>query len=266
MEKRDSLIQIVSELLEIDSGRINSDLPLTGKGMQGSMARARLDAAIRKRIGIRCPAVYTVRNFGELEMAIFSDSATPQLAAGGPPGRVNANQPDMGSIPMSCGIDIENVDALPAAKDYREDEFYKLSFTPTEIAYCLLQENPRMHFAARWCAKEALKKCDAAYLHNEMSAIELVTSDRQAPYLSLLRDGASTRLAVAVSISHTSHTAVAVVVQESRRASQALEEKKGVPIGQPALSVDRRGGTRSVGVLAFFALVLSVWALLRTLL
>jgi phosphopantetheine--protein transferase-like protein len=172
----------------------------------------------------------------------------------------------MGSTPLSCGIDIGTVDDLPVAKDYREDEFYKLSFTPTEIAYCLLQENPRMHFAARWCAKEALKKCYAAYLHNEMSAIELVTSDRQAPYLTLLRDGAVTRLPVTVSISHTSHTAVAVVVREAGRASQPLEEKKEAAACQPALSVDRRNGTRRVGVLAFFALVLSMWALLRTLL
>jgi hypothetical protein len=90
MEKRDSLVQIVSELLEIDSGRISSHLPLTGKGMQGSLARRRLDAAIRERIGIRCPAAYTAKNFGELETAIFSDSGPPQLPAAVTPSRVNA--------------------------------------------------------------------------------------------------------------------------------------------------------------------------------
>ncbi len=198
--------------------RINSDLPLTGKGMQGSLARTRLDAAIRKRIGIRCPAVYTAKNFGELEAAIFSDSAPPELPAVVTlePGQCRASL-IWARLMISCGIDIENVEDLPSAKDYREDEFYKLSFTPTEIAYCLLQENPRMHFAARWCAKEALKKCDAGYLHSEMSAIELVTSDGRAPYLALLRDGVVTRLPVGVSISHTSHTAVAVVIRGSAR-------------------------------------------------
>ena len=267
MEKRDSLVQIVSELMEIDSARITSDLPLAGRGMQGSLARTRLDAAIRKRIGIRCPAVYAAKSFGELEAAIFSDSAPPELPVVVTSSRVDAGKPDMSSTMISCGIDIENVEDLPAAKDYREDEFYKLSFTPTEIAYCLLQENPRMHFAARWCAKEALKKCDAGYLHSEMSAIELVTSDGGAPYLALLRDGVVTRLPVGVSISHTSDTAVAVVVRESARLSQPLPaERSEVPAGQPVASRDHRGRTSRVGVLAFFALALSLWALLRTLL
>ena len=61
---------------------------------------------------------------------------------------------------LACGIDIERVDAMPVTDDYWEHEFYKESFSKDEIAYCLLQENPRMHFAARWCAKEALVKCD----------------------------------------------------------------------------------------------------------
>jgi phosphopantetheine--protein transferase-like protein len=266
MEKRDSLVQIVSELLEIDTAGISSEFPLTGKGMQGSLARTRLDAAIRKRIGIRCPAVYTAKKFGELERAIFSDSEAPQVPAEAVSSPVNVERLDLGSTLIACGIDLEHVDDLPRANDYREDEFYKLSFTPTEIAYCLLQENPRMHFAARWCAKEALKKCDASYFHNEMSGIELVTQDRQAPYLALLRDGAVTRLPVAVSVSHTSQTAVAVVVRESGRAGHPLEEKNESPVVQPTLSVDPQGGTKWPGVLAFFALVLSVWALLRTLL
>ena len=124
-----------------------------------------------------------------------------------------------------------------------------------------------MHFAARWCAKEALKKCDAGYLHSEMSAIELVTSDGRAPYLALLRDGVVTRLPVGVSISHTSHTAVAVVVRNRRERANPCEEKNEVPADQPVPSfVDHRGRTSRVGVLAFFALVLSLWALLRTLL
>ena len=174
MEKRDALIQIVSELLQVEPGGISSGLQLTGKGIQGSLGRTRLDAAVRKRIGIRCPAVYTAKSFGELEIAIFSNSATSELPATSAPAQFNLKPSSEGPAPMACGIDIEDVESLPAASDYREDEFYKSSFTPAEIAYCVLQENPRMHFAARWCAKEALKKCDPTYLELEMSAIELV--------------------------------------------------------------------------------------------
>ena len=267
MEKRDSLVQIVSELLEIDSGRISSDSPLTGKGMQGSLARARLDAAIRKRIGIRCPAVYTARNFGELEMAIFSDSATPQLPAAGPPGRVNADQSDMSSTPISCGIDIENVDALPEAKDYREDEFYKLSFTPTEIAYCLLQENPRMHLAARWCAKEALKKCDPAYLDVEMSAIELLSPASGAPYLAEYHNGKAARLPFAVSVSHTSSAVVAIVIKAASHPGRPMPEVQGEYAEKVSVASEPEQRPRqrlSSTVLLFSAFVLAAWALIRT--
>lgn len=267
MEKRDSLVQIVSELLEIESARISSDFPLTGQRMQGSLARTRLDAAIRKRIGIRCPAVYTARNFGELEMAIFPDSATPQLPATLPPSRVNADQPDMGSTPISCGIDIENVDALPAARDYREDEFYKLSFTPTEIAYCLLQENPRMHFAARWCAKEALKKCDPAYLDLEMSAIELSSFGSGAPYLATRHNGKVVRLPFAVSVSHTSSAAVAIVIKAASHPGRPMPEvqaeytEKVSVASEPEQRPRQRLGS---AVLLFSAFVLAAWALIRT--
>jgi 4'-phosphopantetheinyl transferase superfamily len=71
---------------------------------------------------------------------------------------------DNGATPsITCGVDIEMVVSLPVVADYWSDAFYCATFTPAEIAYCLLQDQPLVHFAAHWCAKEALKKCDPAY-------------------------------------------------------------------------------------------------------
>jgi phosphopantetheine--protein transferase-like protein len=264
MERRDSLVQIVSELMEIDSARITSDLPLVGKGMQGSLARTRLDAAIRKRIGIRSPAVYSAKSFGELETAIFTDSTRPQ-----PPSVVtfHSDQPDISSPPISCGIDIENVDDLPGTKDYREDDFYKLAFSPTEIAYCLLQENPRMHFAARWCAKEALRKCDAAYLDVEMSAIEMVNPGSGAPYLAERLNGKAVRLPFAVSVSHTRSAVVAIVIKAASQLVSPVSEghmtEAETPRGDSPPEQASRAGS-GLSLLVFSAIVLAVWALIRT--
>jgi holo-[acyl-carrier protein] synthase len=109
-------------------------------------------------------------------------------------------------------VDIESIAALPDAEDPWEDAFYQQTFAKSEIAYCLTQEAPRQHFAARWAAKEALKKCDPAYLRAEMSDLEVVVQPDGVPSLRL-RDGESSRkLPHALSLSHTDDFAVAMVV------------------------------------------------------
>ena len=105
------------------------------------------------------------------EVQILSDS--PSLASG-----------------LTCGIDIEMVDNLPVVPDYWEDKLFTTTFTTSEIAYCLLQANPPMHFAARWCAKEALKKCDISVLAGSLrQAGKLQYRRRDNFYSNLLPHG-----------------------------------------------------------------------------
>ncbi len=117
---------------------------------------------------------------------------------------------------LSCGIDLEQIDNLPTATDYWEDAFYKASFTPAEIAYCLMQERPALHFAARWCAKEALKKCAPEFFSEEMRNLEVVLGDSGQPSLNHLGGEGARRLPHAVSISHTPTAAIAVVMKAGR--------------------------------------------------
>src|SRR5215471_6094971 len=114
---------------------------------------------------------------------------------------------------IACGIDIEIVESLPVVADYWSDAFYRATFTPAEIAYCLLQDRPLVHLAARWCAKKALQKCDPAYLQADLRLLEVRLSASGAPYLCTVVDGHSTPLPFGVSLSHTTQTAVAVVVK-----------------------------------------------------
>jgi len=114
---------------------------------------------------------------------------------------------------IACGIDIKIVESLPVVADYWSDAFYRATFTPAEIAYCLLQDRPLVHLAARWCAKKALQKCEPAYLQADLRLLEVRLSASGAPYLCAVVDGHSTPLPFAVSLSHTTQTAVAVVVK-----------------------------------------------------
>jgi phosphopantetheine--protein transferase-like protein len=206
---QDQLRTIVAELLQVSADKLSADSSLVGGRLGESMGRALLDAALRRRMGTQSPAVYTAKNFGELEAAINGKTTS-----------VVAKKADVATIPViastqsavGCGVDIQSISDLPATDDYWEHEFYKTHFTKTEIGYCLLQSDPRVHFAGRWCAKEALKKCDAAFLGEEMNNLEII-SDNNAPTLFHIASNGRHSIPYALSISHTTDAAVAVVIR-----------------------------------------------------
>lgn len=114
--------------------------------------------------------------------------------------RINADVPT-GLVSGKVGIDIEIVDALPAADDYREHPFYQDNFTMSEISYCVRQADVRASFCGTWAAKEAILKTGILSLTDRsLRAIE-ITRDA---------DGRPLHPNCAISISHTPTTAVAV--------------------------------------------------------
>jgi phosphopantetheine--protein transferase-like protein len=212
MEAKEQLRQIVAQLAGLKPEAIDMDFSLKSRGLQSSVRRAALAAAIRRYLGVTVPEVYTVVSLRELEAAV-SAGGTNTDTVSKPAVAVSGLR---GVDDLACGIDIERVDALPETDDYWEHEFYKENFSKDEIAYCLLQENPRMHFAARWCAKEALVKCDPAYKGQPFSTLEVVRNESGEVSLAHHANGASTRPPMAVSISHTETMAAAVVVRRQQ--------------------------------------------------
>jgi phosphopantetheine--protein transferase-like protein len=218
MEAKEQLRQIVAQLAGLKLEAIDTDFSLKSRGLQSSVRRAALAAAIRRHLGVSVPEVYSVVSFRELEAAVLEGGTQATVSSVKPvelpkPVAVSALS---GVDDLACGIDIERVDAMPMTDDYWEHEFYKESFSKDEIAYCLLQENPRMHFAARWCAKEALVKCDPAFKGQPFSAMEVVRNDSGEVSLAHHANGNSTTPPLAVSISHTETMAAAVVVRRQK--------------------------------------------------
>lgn len=212
-----TLRDIIATLLGTPPEALSADFPLAGTRLQGSLARTRLYTAIEQSLGVACQEVYTARTYGDLHAAVYG-TAPPAAPAPAPRATPHSGPellvPPVGGLTaLACGIDVEMVDNLPVVADYWSDAFYTATFTPAEIAYCLLQEQPVQHFAARWCAKEALKKCDAAYLHMDLRRIEVTVNAQGAPCLCTVEQDHSTPLSVAVSLSHTPQMAVAVVVK-----------------------------------------------------
>ena len=162
------------------------------------------------------------KDFAELEEAV---RAAASGGAGLPvdPAAAPPQQPAPASLPtqapaggLSCGIDLELVESLPEAPDYRTHEFYVLNFTEAERAYCSAQNNPRMHLAARWAAKEALRKCDPLLSAEPFDSIEVVREETGRTFFQRQSAGGPARLPHAVSLTHTTQMAAAVVVLPAR--------------------------------------------------
>lgn len=269
VDQHSVLRHIVATFLDLDSDQVSRDLPLTSARIQGSLARTRLAAAIQRELGVNCKAIHSARTFGELQTAVCGSGevhrSAPALDHEQSGHRFSSLEPGI-TTHLSCGIDIEMVADLPIVQDYWEDTFYSTTFTASEIAYCLMQVNPSMHFAARWCAKEALKKCDAAYQQIDFKHIEVAQTESGAPFLQYTGNGIAERLSVAVSLSHTPHIAVATVVKASapsapkRVASVAAEPSMPKTTLQQIMNTPPVQSTSVPYFLSALALVMALWA------
>jgi phosphopantetheine--protein transferase-like protein len=153
---------------------------------------------------------------------------------------------------VGIGIDIEEVDALPQADDYREHAFFRDNFTPAEIAYCLRQADVRASLCGTWAAKEAVLKAGIGPV-TDLKSIEIKRDALGRPTVP----GCS------VSISHTKRTAVAVCVVSAVAA--APREAPSVPAVKttPApvgMAFKKRGLASIFAAVAGSALTLALYA------
>lgn len=285
MEKRKILRQTVADLAEVNASTVSGDFSLSVKRLQTSIGRAALDAAIRRRLGVACPAAYTAKTFAELEAAIgVSGRGAGDHEGNGAASLATAAVERAGAFPevgpqsgsslgaqvdgtIRCGIDIELVEELPPAEDFWEHAFYRNNFSKTEIAYCVLQPDPLQHFAARWCSKEALKKCDGEFLGRPMSQIELVNDSNGKPWLQIVGGETGDALPFAVSVSHTSTMAIAVVIKHRTPENGFGPPKAPLP-PKPPLPPEppRQGAAVMHWAVTAVALLIAALALARTLL
>lgn len=108
------------------------------------------------------------------------------------------------------GVDIEDILRF---KD-KPKAFYNRLFTDNEIKYCLSQKNPAPHFAARFCAKEAIYKALSSSGINISSykKIEILKKD-SGSLIVKLPDNITKK--VHVSISHEKDKAIAFAYIEN---------------------------------------------------
>ena len=231
MEAPEALRSIVSALSGLSPGEIHAGLALDQIKLRGSIKRARLDAELRKRFQRSFPNVYTAKTYAELETAVLGapSAPVPFPAPSAPAATAKPSAPQAtsssgwpaGDAPLACGIDLEMVENLPAVLDYWEDAFYTTHFTPSEIAWCSLQPEPRLHFTVRWAAKEALKKCDSTFMLAETGNLELKPGENGEFHLVRLAATGREILPHAVLVSQTDAFAASVVTRLPADADRA---------------------------------------------
>ncbi|THU41502.1 4'-phosphopantetheinyl transferase superfamily protein [Niastella caeni] len=139
------------------------------------------------------------------------------------------------AVAPAVGIDIEEVTAMPRTNDFREDEFYKMNFSPGEIAYCILQPSPYASFAGLFAAKEAIVKADNVNRSRPFNTI-VINHDPE---------GKPTYPGYDISVSHTNDLAIAVAIHTET--SLFASEKNVANVQQPS----NRSNAKWLFVLSF---------------
>lgn len=128
-----------------------------------------------------------------------------------------------GTLIKGIGIDLVEVERFRRGHREGDIEFTEEVFTPAEVSYCRSQARYWEHFAARFAAKEAAFKALGAGLNRGLTwrMVEVVRDSSGAVFLVF--SGRATELArtqgvtrIHLTLTHTEHTAAAVVVLEGR--------------------------------------------------
>jgi len=185
---------ILAQFLKIDPSQVTSGSIIDKTAVGGSIMVHRLYASLADK-GFNAKDYLAIKTVGQLFDQLngrvtnpINDSAV-----------IDANIP---SDQYSIGVDIELIDNLPAAVDFRNDPFYTNNFSAHEISYCLLKENPRASFAGLFAAKEAISKINNRIGKKQFNQTEINHTSEGKPMYA----------GYAISISHTNDYAIAAAV------------------------------------------------------
>ena len=173
--------------------------------------------AVETHFGTRLNDPASLTSYAILRRAVLGgDSATAATESAALPTPIAATRAMRAMIEgFGIGHDLEEVGKLPEAADFATDPFYTKNFTAAEIAYCMKMQDPRQHFAARICAKEALYKCSDHFRDLTYGDIEVLNDESGRPHLRILNDAIRRGVQphrLFVSLSHTDTFASATVL------------------------------------------------------
>lgn len=120
-------------------------------------------------------------------------------------------QPD-----YAVGTDIVEVERLRELGGKHGNRFYLHVYTENEVQWCNKRDDPHVHFAGKFAAKEAVKKALLALGETESIPVNIIEIHRQndGPPRVTIKGSLSRTYRFQVSISHTRSLATAVAIAE----------------------------------------------------
>ncbi len=123
---------------------------------------------------------------------------------------------------VGLGVDITEVDRIEAAIERRGRPLLERIFTPSEIAYCEKHRRRAERFAGRFAAKEAAMKALGTGWARGVRWVDIEVTREPSGKPTLKLSGAACAIAtslgvenIALTITHTGNTALALVIFES---------------------------------------------------
>jgi holo-[acyl-carrier protein] synthase len=117
---------------------------------------------------------------------------------------------------VGIGVDLVEVARVETAIEKWGERFLKRVFTPVEVEYCELHAARGIHYAARFAAKEAVRKATGENL--KWTDVEITNEVQGKPVVRLSGrnlTGETENTRILLSISHTDEYAVAYVVVQA---------------------------------------------------
>jgi len=198
---------IVSRYTKIPVDQITSATIIDRSAVANSILLHRMYGGLANE-GFVVENYWDVKNFGALLQRINGVAVSNSIQTV-TTGSTNNNHATTEINNSLIGVDIEKIALMPEVNDYREDEFYKMNFSVTEIAYCILQPNPLASFAGLFAVKEAIVKADNTYKNQPFNTI----------FIDHLPNGKPVHKDFQVSISHTDELAIAMVAHINTNSS-----------------------------------------------
>lgn len=118
---------------------------------------------------------------------------------------------------MLIGIDIVDIDRIQTAVN-RTPRFLTRVFTRQEVEYCFKKSNPYPSLAARFAAKEAVRKLHPVFIEKfNFHDVEIVTDTRGRPQLVLHGTALAGQMQakfgqIDISLTHSRNQAIAAAV------------------------------------------------------
>jgi holo-[acyl-carrier protein] synthase len=123
---------------------------------------------------------------------------------------------------LGIGIDLVENARIQRSIERFGERFLHRVFTAGEIVYCQSMKFPERHFAARFAAKEALSKAFGTGIGKAMGWREIDVRNKSSGEPFVVLEGGAMELAddrgvtkIWISLSHTEHHAIAVIMLES---------------------------------------------------